>query len=232
MIAFMVVVVLVLAVPAVGHDLWLEKEAGGYGLYYGHKYSAHEGAKVMEYDPGVVRDALCFDADGVRAEFTAERTYPYRISGACSVVYVLTSTGYWTKTPYGTENVPKAAARMPIKSWLSFESVKRIDAWSGGLARALTPGLELTPAKDPLSLRKGDKLRLVVTFEGKPVEGAVVAYDGRPRGQSDDDGMVNVRIRHGGFQVIQASLSRADPSGKADEVIYTTSLNFELPEER
>jgi nickel transport protein len=96
----------------------------------------------------------------------------------------------------------------------------------------LTQGLEITAVNDPLSLHEGDKLRLLITFEGRPLEGAVVAYDGKPRGQSGPDGAVNVRIQHAGFQVVQASLSRPDASGKADEVVHTTNLNFELPEKR
>jgi nickel transport protein len=223
-------VLVLLAGPAWAHDLWLEKEAAGLVLYYGHKHSGHEGAQTMEYQPELVKEVLCFDDQGARAAFQAQAAYPYRIRGECATAYVLTSSGYWTKTPYGTENVPKTDARMPVKSWLSFESVKRVDRWSAGLAKPLTQGLEITSLNDPLTLHAGEKLRLLITFDGRPVEGAVVAYDDKPRGQSGADGAVNVRVQHAGFQVVQASLSRPDTSGKADEVIYTSNLNFELPE--
>jgi nickel transport protein len=120
---------------------------------------------------------------------------------------------------------------MPVKSWLSHDSVKRIDRWAEPLAKPLAAGLELIPLEDPLRLRKGEKLHLRVTFDGKPVEDADVAYDGKPRGRPGPDGRINIRLRHGGFQVIQASVTRAIASGKADEVIHSTHLNFELPEE-
>ena len=42
---------------------------------------------------------------------------------------------------------------------------------------------------------------------------------------------INIRVRHGGFQVIQASFTRSIAAEKADEVIHSTNLNFELPEE-
>jgi nickel transport protein len=224
------VVLVLLAGPAWAHDLWLEKEADGFGLYSGHKHSGHAGAQITQYRPEVVKEALCFDEQGQRMAFDAEAAYPYRIRAACAAVYVLTSSGYWTKTPYGTENVPRAQARMPVRSWLSFESVKRLDRWSAALAKPLTPGLEITPLNDPLTLHTGEKLRLLVTFEGRPVEGSVVAYDDKARGKSGADGAVNVRVQHAGFQIIQASLHRPDASGQADEVIHTTTLNFELPE--
>jgi len=224
--------ILVLSGQAHAHDLWLEREGPGegIGLYYGHKYSRHGGAKLLEYRPEWVREALCFDAAGRETALQAPAGYPYRIRGECAVACVLTSSGYWTKTPYGTENVPRAEARMPLKSWLSYESVKRIDHWSAAFAEPLTGWLEMTPLGDPASLRQGRKLRLRVTLDRQPVEGVAVSYDGKPRGLTGRDGKINIRLRHGGFQVIQASLSLPDASGRADEIVHSANLNFELPE--
>jgi len=213
------------------HDLWLEKEGGSFGLYYGHKHSRHQGATFIEYPADWVGEALCLDVTGASIPFQSEEAYPYRMRGGCALAHVSISSGYWTKTPYGTENVAKDQAQMSIESWLSHDSVKRIDHWTESLARPLAGGLELTPLEDPLSLRKGEKLRLMVTFEGEPVQDAVVTYDGKPRGRSGADGRINIRVRHGGFQVIQASLTRSIASEKADEVIYSTNLNFELPDQ-
>jgi nickel transport protein len=217
--------------PVHAHDLWLEKEDGGFGLYYGHKHSRHEGATFVEYEAEWVRESLCFDAARTRVPFQSEKTYPYRMRGECAAAHVSISSGYWTKTPYGTRNVPKNEARQPLTSWLSYDSVKRIDQWTEALARPLADGLELTPLEDPLSLRKGEKVRLRVTFDGRPVQDAVVAYDGKPRGRPAPDGGINIRVRHGGFQVIQATVTRSIASDQADEVIHSTNLNFELPEE-
>jgi nickel transport protein len=227
----LVAVLISIAGQAHAHDLWLEKESGGFGLYYGHKRSAHEGAEFVEYKPEWVQRALCFDAAATETAFESQIAYPYHIRGDCAAAFVLTSSGYWTKTPYGTENVPRSQARMPLRSWLSYESVKRLDQWNQALAKPLALGLEITPLEDPLSLRKGKKMRLRVTFDGQPVEGVVVAYDGKPRGLTGADGGINIRVRHGGFQVIQASLDRPDASHEADKVIYSTNLNLELPEE-
>jgi nickel transport protein len=216
---------------ASAHDLWLEREDEGLSLHYGHKYSDHGGATFVEYQVEWVREAFCFDAAGARIPFQADETYPYRMRGECAAAHVSISSGYWTKTPYGTQNLPRDEARMPIESWLSHDSVKRIDRWTESLSRPLAGGLELTPLEDPLSLTKGKKLTLRVTFDGEPVEDADVAYDGKPRGRPGPDGAINIRLRHGGFQVIQASLTRSIDSEKADQVIHSANLNFELPEE-
>jgi nickel transport protein len=221
---------LVLAGQAQAHDLWLEREGEGLVLHYGHKHAGHEGVAFMEYQPEWVREALCFDAAGGELAFHSPTGHPYRIPRECAVACVLSSSGHWTKTPYGTENVPRAEARMPIKSWLSFDSVKRIDRWSAELAKPLTRWLEMTPLNDPASVREGKKVRLLVSFDGQPAEGVVVSYDGRPRGTTGRDGRINIRLRHGGFQVIQASLALPDASGKADEIVHSANLNFEVPE--
>jgi nickel transport protein len=220
-----------LAGGASAHDLWLEKENGGLALHYGHKHSDHGGETFVEYPVEWVREALCFDATGSRIPFQSEKTHPYRMRGECAAAHVAISSGYWTKTPYGTQNLPKDQARMPIESWLSHDSVKRFGEWAEALAKPLAAGLELTPLEDPLLLRKGEKLRLRVTFDGNPVQDAVVSYDGKPRGQPGADGEINIRVRHGGFQVIQATSSRPLDSEKADKVIHSANLNFELPAE-
>jgi nickel transport protein len=144
--ALLIAVLVSMAAHAHAHDLWLEKEGGGFSLYYGHKYSAHQGAEFVEYRPEWVREALCFDGAAEEAAFESHSAYPYRMRGDCAAAYVLISSGYWTKTPYGTENLPRSEARMPLRSWLSYESVKRIDRWNDALAKPLAKGLEITSA--------------------------------------------------------------------------------------
>lgn len=210
------------------HEIWLEWQGKDLVLLYGHGGAGHAGAERIEYAVEEVTEVLCFDVSGVAVEPEVERVYPVRIDAECAVTCVLTSSGYWSKTPFGTKRLPKDEAKSPLRSWLSFEGVKRIDAWNAELARPLTAHLELVPLNDPLSLEEGDKLRLLVCLEGRPVEGVVVAYDGKPRGRTGEDGKINIRIRRGGLQMIQASHTVPVTSEKADEVIHAATLNFEV----
>jgi nickel transport protein len=229
----LIIVLLLLAnLPAYGHDLWIEHTDSSLTLYYGHRHSGHHGPELIEYSPGILIRALCFDENARSSDLDLPQRYPLIITKSCAVIHVLTSSGYWTKTPYGTKNITKDHAQQAVRSWLSYESVKRMDTWNEKLAVPLTQDLELTPINDPFEAERGDKLRLLVTYRGKPVKGAIVSYMDKPRGVTGDDGKINVRLQQNGFQVIQASYHVALQSEKADEVIYTTNLNFELKAEK
>lgn len=221
---------LLCAIPSHAHDLWLEKESGGYILHQGHRHSAHAGAEYVNYDPSFVKTAVCLDTGGTAKPQAFGKSFPVRIAGDCATLLVTVSSGYWSKTAWETKNAPKTQASGVIESWLSQESVKRIDRWMPGAAQPLSDGLEITPLTDPTRLKPGDKLAVLVTENKRPKTGVPVAYDGDTRGASGEDGKVAIRLRHGGMQLIAASLETPLTDGKADTLIRAATLQFELPQ--
>ncbi len=217
------------ALPAAAHDLWLEREAGGHVLQQGHRTGAHAGAERVPYAAGFVQQALCADAQGRTKPAAVTGGYPAKIAGDCAALIVAASSGYWTKTTWETKNAPKAGIGGVLKSWRSEDSVKRLNRWSAALAQPLTPGLEITPVDDPFRLGVDDKIAVRVTLGGKPRADVPVAYDGATRGATGEDGTVVLKIRHGGLQMIAASLETPLDDGKADTLVRATTLNFELP---
>jgi len=218
-----------LTLPAAAHDLWLEQEGGGHVLLQGHRTGAHAGAERVSYAPDFVQQALCFDERGKARPLAVAAAYPLRLAGDCAALFVAASSGYWSKTAWETKNAPKTGIPGVLKSWRSEDSVKRINRWSAMLDQPLTAGLEITPAEDPFRPGIGDKVRVRVTLGGKPRADVPVAYDGATRGATGEDGTVVLKIRHGGLQMIAASLETPLEDGKADTLIRATTLNFELP---
>lgn len=219
----------VLPLTVSAHDLWLDKEAASYTLFQGHRHSAHAGAEVVPYDPAAVKSASCLDKSGSSKSLVPGRTHPVKLGGECAAIMVSFSTGYWTKTAWETRNVPKTGISGVMKSWLSDESVKRIDTWTTAMGQPLGSGLEITPLSDPTKVAIDDKLVVLVTENKRPKAGVPVAYLGDTRGATGDDGKIAIRIRHGGIQLISASIEVPLNDGKADTAIRATALQFELP---
>jgi nickel transport protein len=215
--------------PAFAHDLWLELEVAGITLYQGHKHSAHGGAETIAYDASFVKEAVGLDASGRTKPLPVSKQAPWRTATTdFSAIRVAASSGYWTKTPWETKNVPRTGVAGAIKSWLSEESVKRIDRWTPGADRPLSDGLEITPTVDPLALKAGDKLVVLITEGGKPKADVPVAYGGETRGATGADGRIAIRLRQGGTQLIAASVETPLTDGKADVAIRSAILQFEI----
>ena len=206
------------------HDTWIEKTPQGYQLNYGHLHltKEHGGQKIMPYDPETIQSIIC-QKDGRIERIENPKRYPLVVTRTCDELFITMDHGYFTKTPYGTKHLPKNAVRMPIKSWYSVESVKRIEKNSKD---SIGHGLEIVLLNDPTAV--GDKARLLVLFDGKPIKGVVVAYGDRPRGESGADGRVNIRIKKRGLQNIKATLREPCSDNRCDEIVYTTSLNIEV----
>ncbi|MEJ5172293.1 MAG: DUF4198 domain-containing protein [Hydrogenothermaceae bacterium] len=207
------------------HELWIEENENGYILLYGHLKPQLGEDKFVKYSPENVLDVRCFDSQGKDKSVKVERVYPLKIVGKCDILYILFSTGYWTKTPFGLKNLPKDRVDMPIESWQSFESVKRLNSF---IDTPLTDNLEITPLQNPFSLKVGEKLTVLVTYGKKPLRDVIVSYDGKPIGTTDDDGKINIRIKHTNQQYISTSYKVRSDGVKADSIIYTATLNFEV----
>ena len=218
-----------LCAPAAAHDYWIERSGDGYALYQGHVHSAHKGEDRIPYDPAIVKRVACLRQEGDIAAPEPSRTYPVRVPAGCAAVLIDASSGYWTQTLTETIQKPKTEVRGALRGWLSEEAVKRIDAWTPRAAQPISEGFELVPLENPLALKPGDKLRVAATWRGQPRRGVALAYDGDARGVTGADGQANIRIRHGGVQMLSASFEETARDPQADRVVRGTILQFELP---
>lgn len=219
--------------PAAAHELWLERDGDALLLRQGHRSGAHAGEAQVPYAAGFVHAAACVDEAGARRPLPVQplaAAYPARLPGGCPALVLQASSGYWTKTAWETKNVAKTGIAGVLRSWRADETVTHLARWSPAFAGPPAGGLTVVPLEDPFRLAVGDKLRVRVSVDGRPRAGVPVAYDGATRGASGDDGVVVLRLRRGGLQMISASLETPLADGRADLLIETATLNFELAE--
>ncbi|MGB0909148.1 MAG: DUF4198 domain-containing protein [Nitrospirales bacterium] len=216
------------------HDYWYETDGQDYVLYRGHHHTEHKGEKVVPYAPSIVQKGHCLSPEGTIQTFGQLSQYPARIPGPCRSLTVEVDSGYWSQTWTETLNQSKENVSDAVFSWRALENTKLLNSWTPVQSnRPLSHGLEILLEKNPFVLENGQKLRLLVMLEGKPLPGVTVAYDGNPRGVTGNDGRINVRIRHGGLQVLTGSIDEPPrDSQKADKLTRSAALFFELPEDR
>lgn len=225
----MLICLILVSSLAQAHDLWVEQSGKHWMLYQGHRHSTHVGAETLAYGSNFVTAAKCLDERGSPSPLTVTGTSPWTASGDCAALLIEMSSGYWSKTPWETKNVPKNEAPGVIRSWLSKEQFKRLGRWTPAMAQPLTDGLDIVPQSDPFALKPGEKLVVRVANGGRPLTGVPVAYHGDTRGETDPDGRVAIRLRHGGLQLISASVELPLKDGKADIEMRAATLQFELP---
>jgi uncharacterized GH25 family protein len=102
--------------------------------------------------------------------------------------------------------------------------------------RALGFTLELVAEQNPYSMRAGDELSLNLTYEQRPLAGALVVAMNRQNppakvcARSDADGRVRLRLSSGGMWLVKAVHMIPAPAGSdAEWASFWASLTFELP---
>ncbi len=224
-------VAILMQIPVWAHDYWFEREGQEYVFYRGHHFGDHEGESLVPYDPAIIKHVTCVSPDGVPRSVPPPTRYPARIPSPCARLTVEVDSGYWSVTGIETFNQPKEAVPEALSSWRAIESTTLLNAWTPfDHPPSLPQGLEIFFERDPFLEEEGDKLRLVVLQAGTPRQGVTVAYDGNPRGVTGPDGRINIRIRHGGLQVITGSVKEPAPDlQKADTLLRSTTVFFQLP---
>lgn len=95
--------------------------------------------------------------------------------------------------------------------------------------------LELVAERNPYAIRPGDDLPVRLTYDGRPLAGALVAAVSRVdpsvklTARSDKNGRVRFRLPHGGLWLVKAVHMIPAPAGSnADWESFWASLTFEL----
>ncbi len=223
----LVLLLILLFYTAQAHELWIEREGNLFVLLYGHIKPDRVEEATVRYLPEQVLSFECLDAEGNRLKAELIKGYPLKLRGSCHMVQAVFSSGYWAKTPEGLKNLPKDQVKDSIESWYSLEIARRINAWKPR-REPLSNELEIIPVESPSSLRVGEKFTVIAYYRGKPFRDVPVYHNGRIVGSTDEEGRINLRVREKGIQLVGVTVREKDGTGKADYVLKTFYLIFEV----
>jgi len=222
----LVLVVLTSSGRAMAHDFWLERQAGGFVLRYGHR-----GAEVLPLDASKLRSLNCRKDKG-RPENLLRSAVPaanqLSLNATCMVASAFLDGGFYSLTPDGEKNLPKSKVPDAVKAWRSKQFAKWIDIRSPIAAEAQGDELEIVPVTDLRKAKVGDKATFRILLDGKPVSGAVLSMGHKALGESDDQGEVRVKIRSSDVESVSATFRRPVKSPDADSEVFEASLTFEV----
>ncbi|MDQ8020650.1 MAG: DUF4198 domain-containing protein [Moraxellaceae bacterium] len=217
------------------HGIWFAERSGEFAMIYGH---GSEDSNMVKRQR-LVTSIAAYDFDGKAIPTALKATdllLLVDMQNRPPIVAATLDNGYWTKGP-DNKWVGKPKNEVP-GAQESGQYVKYAVALrrlpDQGLP--LIPGhaLQIQPVDKPFPERMGDALRLRVLFDGKPAAGAKVTTDyvNDPDAKplvADADGVVTVRIRNQGLNVVTAAFeSKAADPAKADKVGHFASLSFVL----
>ncbi len=218
---------------ASAHDAWLEPNAGGLALFYGH------GSKHDPYDPAKVKEVKAVDCKGKSIPIAIEKKGDFvslTWKDRPGIVTLVFDGGYGCKTTDGWKRTTKREAQGKfeiVKSYRIRKFAKALQAQCDSYASPVGLAFEIVPKENPLSVKPGQSLPVEVLLEGKPVEEAVFkitdAKDPEKKTEikTDKNGNASIPILKAGPQRVVAKLKlplKDDPD--ADTLSLSTSLTF------
>ncbi|WP_024954952.1 DUF4198 domain-containing protein [Sulfurospirillum arcachonense] len=155
---------LLLAISLQAHQITVHKVKNHYeAIYWAH-------GDYIPYDKYQLKGIKAFgkNAKTLNAGIDFNKKIPQLlIDGEPSMVTLFFNAGYWTKTMEGYKNIaPKDAKGIIFSSLKSVKFSKTLLHWDEAFKKPVGLKMEVTPLINPLNLKIGDTLPILVTKDG------------------------------------------------------------------
>lgn len=202
---FKIVAGLLLALSLQAHQIMVQKADTGYeAIYWAH------GEGFIKYDKHQLKGIKAFgkDAKTLKAGIDFSGTTPkLLIDGKPLMVTLFFDGGYWTKTIEGFKNIsPKDAKGIIFSSLKSIKFSKTLLEWDESFKEPVGLKMEVTPLVNPLNLKVGDKLPVLVTKDRKALANAgfETSDNDDPTFKTNTYGIAYIPIKKKGLMIIAA----------------------------
>lgn len=224
------------AFSAQAHGIWFAQRATQTALIYGVGADDLDMVKRLP----LITGTYGYDADWqpVATKLRAAGAIVVVDSDAPTVaVAAVMDNGTWARTPDGKWH---KAGRDTVPNAEVAEKTMKYAVYLTGVPNAPVPVLpeqvlQVVPVEKTIPQKLGDKLKLRVLFNGKPVKGAAVQHDyvndpDQVPVKTDANGIATIKIRNQGLNVVAATFKGpADDPKKVDHIEYRATLSFVLP---
>ena len=221
-----------LAGEASAHSMWLAEKDGALQIQYGHEND------LDPYKPERVGGIRAFAADGreLKPQVRSSGSIVSVDAGEAAMVSAAYDNKAWTKSASkGWVNLPRADVPDGSQSGLSQKFTKTYLKPARDFGKPLGQALELIPLSDPASLKTGDRLKVRVLLDGKPLAGVKVATnmfdysDKAEKAVTDAEGAVVVTVP--GRQMAGVEIehfAKTAGNSEIDGIWYTASITFRV----
>jgi uncharacterized GH25 family protein len=173
--------------------------------------------------PGLL--VIGYSSHPSRVELPAEQFNQYLLEEGLDAVTALRAQR--SETTRGAREIFSRRAKSLVASGPQHE---------GSVDRSLGFALEIVAERNPYTLRAGDRLPVGLTYEGRPLAGALIVAFNRAHPlekmkiRTDHEGRAVLRLSQPGLWLVKAIHMVPAPAGSnADWASYWASLTFELP---
>lgn len=218
------------ATPALSHGAWIGERWGTLAVIYGH------GPSDEAYDPIKVKSASALGEDGKALPVTivpADNHAVLKLDGEPTLIALEFDNGYWSEGSDGKwVNKPKNEVPGAKQASHSVKySIALVQA-HGDLPAFPAQPLQIVPLDNPVGLKPGEKFRVRVLLDGKPLEGKEITLDYAGLSElvsekTDANGEAEVILRNAGVNILAVSHAISlEGNEAADKKGLTATLTF------
>jgi len=226
---FLILASLFLANSLHAHQIVAQKE----GNHYKASFWAH--GKFIEYDKHQLKGAKSYDNSGnelnTGIDFSG-KSAKVLIDGVPKMITFSFDAGYWTKTMQGYKNVsPLDVEGVIFNSLKSIKFSKTIFDWNPSFTKPTGMKMEVTPLINPLALKAGEMLPVLVTLDGKALVGAgfETSDNDDPTFKTNKYGIAYIPLQRKGLTIIAAKYYTPQVEDSVvDNLILQSALVFDI----
>ncbi|RXK08082.1 DUF4198 domain-containing protein [Halarcobacter bivalviorum] len=200
---------------------------------YEANFWAH--GKFQEYKSNQLKGALAFDSNNkeINTGIDYSKKQPVLLTAKKpAMISLVFDAGYWVKGENGYENIEPSKYKGIVYNTLkSIKYGKRFFEWNESFLKPSGLPLEVIPLINPLTIKAGENLPVLVVKDGKALEGAgfeTSDYEDLNI-KTNKFGIANIPVKSKGLQIIAAQYYSSEISDpKVSNITIQSSISFEV----